>query len=90
MSNEMQSVRCQLPKAEIERIDAEAQKRGISRSELLRTRILAIPPTTKTGNVTFDRQSYARAVEAAAKATPGIPRTQLEWTVSTVINSIAS
>ena len=92
MPDQLQSVRTQLPKSEVERIDAEAARRGITRSEFLRQFIIEKQrqPQTKSGNVRFDRQSYARAVEAAAKATPGIPRTQLEWTVSTVINSIAS
>ena len=74
---------------DLERINHDARCQGVSRQQLIHDRVLNVADT-KAGNVTFDRQSYARAVEAAAKATPGIPRTQLEWTVSTVINSIAS
>ena len=89
MSEPRKEIKVALPLSMIERLNHEARKKGISRQDLIRERI-ANPSQSKPGNVRFDRHSYARAVEAAAKATPGIPRTQLEWTVSTVINSIAS
>ena len=89
MSEPRKEIKVALPLSMIERLNYEARKKGISRQDLIRERILTAPDS-KPGNVRFDKQSYARAVEAAAKATPGIPRTQLEWTVSTVINSIAS
>ena len=89
MPEPRKEIKVALPLSMIERLNNEARKRGVSRQDLIRERI-AIAPESKPGNVRFDKNSYARAVEAAAKATPGIPRTQLEWTVSTVINSIAS
>ena len=89
MPEPRKEIKVTLPLSIIERLNNEARKRGVSRQDLIRERI-AIAPESKPGNVRFDKNSYARAVEAAAKATPGIPRTQLEWTVSTVINSIAS
>ena len=89
MSEPRKEIKVALPLSMIERLNNEARKKGVSRQDLIRERILTAPDS-KPGNVRFDKQSYARAVEAAAKATPGIPRTQLEWTVSTVINSIAS
>ena len=89
MSEPRKEIKVALPLSMIERLNHEARKKGVSRQDLIRDRI-ANSPESKPGNVRFDKQSYARAVEAAAKATPGIPRTQLEWTVSTVINSIAS
>ena len=89
MSEPRKEIKVALPLSMIERLNNEARKKGVSRQDLIRERI-ATPPESKSGNVRFDKQSYARAVEAAAKATPGIPRAQLEWTVSTVINSIAS
>ena len=89
MSEPRKEIKVALPLSMIERLNNEARKKGVSRQDLIRERILTAPDS-KPGNVRFDKHSYARAVEAAAKATPGIPRAQLEWTVSTVINSIAS
>ena len=89
MPEPRKEIKVALPLSMIERLNNEARKKGVSRQDLIRERIL-IAPDSKPGNVRFDKHSYARAVEAAAKATPGIPRAQLEWTVSTVINTIAS
>ena len=89
MPEPRKEIKVSLPLSTIESLNKEARCKGVSRQDLIRERIL-IAPDSKPGNVRFDKNSYARAVEAAAKATPGIPRTQLEWTVSTVINSIAS
>ena len=89
MSEPRKEVKVSFALADLERINHDARCQGVSRQQLIHDRVLNTNDT-KSGNVRFDKQSYARAVEAAAKATPGIPRTQLEWTVSTVINSIAS
>ena len=89
MSEPRKEVKVSFTLNDLERINHDARCQGVSRQQLIHDRVLS-SSDTKVGNVRFDRQSYARAVEAAAKATPGIPRTQLEWTVSTVINSIAS
>ena len=71
-----------------ETLKRQAESLNVTRAQLIRSR--ALNSDGKSGNVRFDRFSYAKAVEAAAKATPGISRAQIEWTVSTVINSIAS
>ena len=89
MNQPKKEIKVSFTQTDIDRLNHEARRKGISRGELIRTRAL-IAEDSKPGNVRFDPQTYARAVEAAAKATPGIPRTQLEWTVSTVIKTIAS
>ena len=89
MSEPRKEVKVTFALTDLERINHDARSKGISRQQLIHDRVLNAADT-KPGNVRFDKQSYARAVEAAAKATPGISRAQIEWTVSTVINSIAS
>ena len=87
MSNNMKEVKVTFLPADLDRINTEAAKQGISRAQFIRDRALT---QGKPGNVRFDRYSYAKAVEAAAKAVPGISRAQLEHITSRVINSIAS
>ena len=84
-----------LAPAEVKRLTAEAQRLNISRNELIRNNLSTQKPQSQHQpqpkyTITFDRFTHQRAVEAVAKVVPGIPRAQLEWTVSTVINSIAS
>ena len=91
MSEPRKEVKVSFSLADLELINHDARCQGVSRQQLIHDRVLAtssIP--SKPGNVRFDRNTYAKAVEAAAQATPGVPRTQLEWAVSRVINSIAS
>ena len=84
----MKEVKVTFLPADLDRLNLEAQKQGISRAQLIRDR--ALKDSGKSGNVRFDRDSYAKAVEAAARTVPGIPRAQLEHAVARVINSIAS
>ena len=84
----MKEVKVTFLPADLDRINTEAQKQGISRAQLIRDR--ALNNSGKPGNVRFDRDSYAKAVEAAAKTVPGISRAQLEHAVARVITTIAS
>ena len=88
MSESMKEVKVAFLPADLDRINTEAAKQGISRAQLIRDR--ALSTQGKPGNVRFDRYSYAKAVEAAARAVPGISRAQLEHAVAKVINTIAS
>jgi DUF1680 family protein len=88
MSNNMKEVKVTFLPADLDRLNTEAAQQGISRAQLIRDR--ALKDSGKSGNVRFDRDSYAKAVEAAARTVPGIPRAQLEHAVAKVINSIAS
>ena len=88
MSESMKRIEVTFLPADLDRINTEAAKQGISRAQFIRDRALNIQG--KPGNVRFDRYSYAKAVEAAARAVPGISRAQLEHAVARVITSIAS
>ena len=85
MTERLKEVKINFLPSEIEMLTEEAERQGISRSSLIRQRA-----TQQAGNVSFDRQSYAKAVEAAAKTVPGIPRAQLEHAVAKVITTIAA
>ena len=88
MSERKKEVRVVLTDDQFDQIQQSAERHGITRAEFLRN--CAISNQGKPGNVRFDRDSYAKAVEAAAQAVPGISRAQLEWAVSRVITTIAS
>ena len=81
-------VRVRLTDDQFGQITTQAKQHGLSRAEYLRN--CAFNNQGKPGNVRFDRYSYAKAVEAAAKAVPGISRAQLEHAVAKVITTIAS
>ena len=82
----MKEVKIAFYPQQLEAIDQQAAAQGISRSQLVRERATA----TTGSSPTFNRQSYLKAVEAAAKAVPGLPRAQVEHMAAKVINSLAS
>ena len=84
----MKEVKVAFLPTDLDRLTLEAEQQGISRAQLIRER--ALNNSGKSGNVRFDRDSYAKAVEAAAQAVPGISRAQLEHAVARVITTIAS
>ena len=88
MSDRKKEIRVVLTDDQFDQIQQSAERHGITRAEFLRN--CAINNQGKPGNVRFDRDSYAKAVEAAAQAVPGVSRAQLEWAVSRVITTIAS
>ena len=88
MSERKKEIRVVLTDDQFDQIQQSAERHGITRAEFLRN--CAISNQGKPGNVRFDRDSYAKAVEAAAQAVPGISRAQLEWAVARVITTIAS
>ena len=88
MSERKKEIRVVLTDDQFDQIAQHAERHGISRAEFLRN--CAINNQGKPGNVRFDRDSYAKAVEAAAQAVPGISRAQLEHAVARVITTIAS
>ena len=68
----MKVIKIHLEEDHINKLTAQAQQQNISRSDLIRQ---------KLESQGYDRTSYARAVEAAARTIPGIPRVQLEHMV---------
>ena len=88
MSERKKEIRVILTDDQFDQIKEQSERHGISRAEFLRN--CAINNQGKPGNVRFDRDSYAKAVEAAAQAVPGISRAQLEHAVARVITTIAS
>ena len=88
MSDRKKEIRVVLTDDQFDQIAQHAERHGITRAEFLRN--CALNNQGKPGNVRFDRSSYAKAVEAAARAVPGISRAQLEHAVAKVITTIAS
>jgi hypothetical protein len=72
----MKVIKVHLEEDHINKLTTQAQQQNISRSDLIRQ---------KLESHNYDRTSYARAVEAAARTIPGIPRVQLEHAVAQVI-----
>ena len=77
----MKEIKLHLEEDHISKLTTEAQQQKISRSDLIRQKLKSHG---------YDRTSYARAVEAAARTIPGIPRVQIEHLVSKVITSLAT
>ena len=85
-----------LPQDQLETLTIESQRTGTSRSALLRQWAFGpskTPPAaparpTKPSSLPQGPQVYANAVEAAARAYPGLPRAQMEAIVSAVIVSL--
>jgi hypothetical protein len=77
----MKEIKFYLEEDHISKLTTEAQQQNISRADLIRQ---------KLKSQGYDRTSYARAVEAAARTIPGIPRVQLEHMVSKVITTLAT
>ena len=69
-----------LTQEERDRLDAEAAQLLIPRGQLIRERALAPRPT---------RQTYAQAVENAARVVSGVPRPHLEAIVASVVTTLA-
>ena len=82
----MKEVKIAFYPQQLEAIDQQAAAQGISRSQLVRERATGTTKSTPT----FDRQAYLKAVEAAAKAVPGLPRAQVEHMAAKVINTLAT
>jgi len=80
-----------LTEEERERLNEEALKRGISRQELLRARVLteanepAPIPEIKPVHYSSGRDSIDRAIEAVTRVYSYVPRHKLEPIVCTVI-----
>ena len=77
----MKQIKIHLEEDHLSELTAEAQQQNISRSDLIRQKLKSHG---------YDRTSYTRAVEAAARTIPGIPRAQLEHMVSKVITTLAT
>ena len=77
----MKEIKLHLEEDHISKLTTEAQQQKISRSDLIRQKLKSHG---------YDRTSYARAVEAAARTIPGIPRVQIEHLVSKVITTLAT
>ena len=84
MTTKRHDVKIWLSLEERYQLDLEAERLGMSRSALIRERALAF----NTGRVELDFHGYSRALSKAAQTVSGIPRTQLEAIVASVINSI--
>jgi hypothetical protein len=84
MTTKRHDVRIWLSPEERYQLDLEAERLGMSRSALIRERALAY----NSGAVHLDFHGYSRALSKAAQTVSGIPRTQLEAIVASVINSI--
>ena len=85
MPENMKEIKVAFSPSDIATLNAEACRLGISRAQLIRDRAIA-----NTHNSSFDRGSYLRAVEAAARTVPGLPRSQYEHLAAKVITSIAN
>lgn len=81
-----QVIKLSVSAAERETLDRAANALGIHRSELIRARAMQEP----AGAVLIPQGThvYAAAVEAAARASGGLPRVQLEAVVAAVILSL--
>jgi hypothetical protein len=105
MPEKMKRLEIRFQPEEIERLTEEASNAGVSRSQLIRDRALGVSQSQPTiapkppqeskrkapkGQPKFTPQTYNKAVESAAMAVAGIPRTQIEHIVARVINSIAA
>ena len=77
----MKEIKVHLEEDHISKLTTEAQQQNISRADLIRQKLKSHG---------YDSTSYARAVEAAARTIPGIPRTQLEHMVAKVITTLAT
>ena len=82
----MKEVKIAFYPQQLEALDREAAAQGISRSQLVRESVTG----TSASIPTFNRQSYLKAVEAAAKAVTGLPRAQVEHMAARVINTLAT
>ena len=69
-----------LTQEERDRLDTEAAALCVPRGQLIRERALAPRPT---------RQTYAQAVENAARVVSGVPRPHLEAIVASVVTTLA-
>lgn len=75
-----------LPLHLVQRLDAEAERRGITRQQFLLEAVRQrLTRPVRASGMPVGSQVFARAVEGASKASAGIPRTQLEAIVAAVI-----
>tara|TARA_A100001201_G_scaffold96758_1_gene83570 strand:- start:105 stop:410 length:306 start_codon:yes stop_codon:yes gene_type:complete len=84
MTTKRHDIKIWLSLEERYQLDVEAERLGMSRSALIRERALAY----NSGAVHLDFDGYSRALSKAAQTVSGIPRTQLEAIVASVINTI--
>ena len=77
----MKEIKIHLEEDHVNKLTAQAQQQNISRSDLIRQKLKSHG---------YDRTLNARAVEAAARTIPGIPRVQPEHIVSKVITTLAT
>ena len=80
MSSKRLETKVFLTAEERDRLDTEAAALRVPRGQLIRERALASRPT---------RQTYARAVENAARVVSGVPRPHLEAIVASVVTTLA-
>ena len=66
----MKEIKVHLEEDHISKLTSEAQQQNISRSDLIRQKLKPHG---------YDRTSYARAVEAAARTIPGITIQAADW-----------
>lgn len=78
-------VKVYLTPEERQRLDQEALNLRMTRGQLIRDRALGNVEVVPTINV----RTYSKAVSNAARVCSGIPRTQLEALVASVVTTIA-
>lgn len=88
MPNQMKEVKVYFHPSDLDRINAAAQQLNTTRGQFIRQATLK--SLSSNPAIAFDRHTFSKAVEAAAQAVSGIPRSQLEHAVAKVINTIAS
>jgi hypothetical protein len=86
MSSKRQEVKIFLTPEERHQLDLEAEVLGVPRGALIRERAIAY----RSGAVHLDYRGYSEALAKAAQTVSGIPRTQLEAIVATVITTISN
>ena len=91
MTEKRTAVKVGLTAAENAHLTCQAQALGMDRSTLMRLRALGDPSTGVGGSSGIPQgpRVYADAVTAAARASGGLPRVQLEVIVAAVVNALA-
>ena len=86
MASKRQEYKIFLTPQEKHQLDLEAETLGLTRGALIRERAIAY----RSGAVHLDYRGYSEALSKAAQTVSGIPRTQLEAIVASVITTISN
>lgn len=84
MSSKRTETKVYLSPTERESLDREATRRLITRGQLIRERALGVVSPRPASP-----QTYARAVERAARVVSGVPRPHLEAIVASVVCTLS-